>query len=226
MDKTILIAEDDKDIVALLKLFLENEGFAVVATEDGEEAIEALENNEIDIAVVDLMMPKMNGYEFIKKMRQSYNIPVIILSAQNQDSDKIIGLEIGADDYMTKPFNPLEIIARVKSHLRRYYQLNDPKESGEETIQWGELRLNTSTFEVFSKKEKILLTPMEFKLLKVFMENPQRIYTKAQLYEMVTGDIGDNEERAITVHISNLREKIGSEYIETVRGLGYKLEKK
>ncbi|MEG0918928.1 MAG: response regulator transcription factor [Anaerovoracaceae bacterium] len=225
MNHVILVVEDDKDIVSLLKLFLENEGYTVLSCNNGIEGREVMDKEKVDLAIVDLNMPLMNGYEFIKSIRTYSNIPVIILSAQNQDSDKILGLEIGADDYMTKPFNPLEIIARVKSNLRRVYDFTEQKSVDTSIIQIGSLKLDSRKFEVTKNGEKIILTPMEFKILKVLMGRPSQIYTKARLYEAVVGDIGETDERAIVVHISNLRDKIGNEFIDTVRGLGYRFEK-
>ena len=226
MNHTILVVEDDKDIVSLLKLFLENEGYEVLSCNNGIEGREIMDRDKVDLAIVDLNMPLMNGYEFIKSIRNYSNIPVIILSAQNQDSDKILGLEIGADDYMTKPFNPLEIIARVKSNLRRVYTFTEQKQTKDRgVIEIGSLKLNATNFEVTKDGMKIVLTPMEFKILKILMERPSQIYTKTKLYEAATGEMGETDERAIVVHISNLRDKIGNEFIDTVRGIGYRFEK-
>lgn len=234
MSYKILVAEDDDSIVDLLKLYLENEGYEVYAASDGLQAMEILENNKMDIAVLDIMMPKLNGYEVTKRIRNISNIPILILSAKNLDSDKIIGLDIGADDYMTKPFNPLEIIARVKAALRRYYQLNDGagKEITSSTkLVVGELELDTEKLELTKSGKEISLTPTEYKIITLLMKSPGRVYTKAQIYETISGEYFESDDNTMMVHISKLREKIerdpkSSEYIKTIRGLGYKIEKR
>ncbi len=234
MSYKILVAEDDDSIVDLLKLYLENEGYEVYAVSDGLQAMGILENNKMDLAVLDIMMPKLNGYEVTKRIRDISNIPILILSAKNLDSDKIIGLDIGADDYMTKPFNPLEIIARVKAALRRYYQLNDG--AGKEIISStklvvGELELDTEKLELTKSGKEISLTPTEYKIITLLMKSPGRVYTKAQIYETISGEYFESDDNTMMVHISKLREKIerdpkSSEYIKTIRGLGYKIEKR
>ena len=233
MQYNILVAEDDQDIVQLLKLYLENEGFRVLEANDGFEALEILKETKVDLAVLDIMMPKMNGYELTKKIREMSNIPIIILTAKNQDSDKILGLNIGADDYLTKPFNPLEIIARIHSNLRRFYQLNNEmplKDEGNQLVV-GKLTLNLDTCTLYKEGVEILLTPTEYKILLVLMKAPGRIYTKVQLYERINGEYFANDDNTMMVHISRLREKIEEDsknpsYIKTVRGLGYKFENK
>lgn len=233
MQYKILVAEDDQDIVQLLKLYLENEGFSVLEANNGFEALEILKETKVDLAVLDIMMPKMNGYELTKKMREISNIPIIILTAKNQDSDKILGLNMGADDYLTKPFNPLEIIARIHSNLRRFYQLNNElplKDEGNQLVI-GKLTLNLDTCTLYKEGVEILLTPTEYKILLVLMKAPGRIYTKVQLYEKINGEYFENDDNTMMVHISRLREKIEEDsknptYIKTVRGLGYKLENK
>lgn len=233
MHYKILVAEDDEDIIQLLKLYLENEGFSVLTAKDGVEAMEILEKEAVDLALLDLMMPRMNGYELTKKIREMSNIPIIILTAKNQDSDKILGLNIGADDYLTKPFNPLEIIARVRSNLRRFYDLNTEKavKQEENTLVQGELTLDLETFTLYKSGEEVILTPTEYKILQLLMKSPGRIYTKVQLYEKINGEYFENDDNTMMVHISRLREKIEEDsknpkYIKTVRGLGYKFESK
>ncbi|MDA3734096.1 response regulator transcription factor [Niameybacter massiliensis] len=233
MHYKILVAEDDEDIIQLLKLYLENEGFSVLTAKDGVEAMEILEKEAVDLALLDLMMPRMNGYELTKKIREMSNIPIIILTAKNQDSDKILGLNIGADDYLTKPFNPLEIIARVRSNLRRFYDLNTEKavKQEENTLVQGELTLDLETFTLYKSGEEVILTPTEYKILQLLMKSPGRIYTKVQLYEKINGEYFENDDNTMMVHISRLREKIEQDsknpkYIKTVRGLGYKFESK
>ncbi|MCR4781298.1 MAG: response regulator transcription factor [Lachnospiraceae bacterium] len=227
----ILIAEDDSDIVGVLKLYLENEGYEVLSAPNGKKALDILENETIDLALFDIMMPEMNGYELIQKARESYNFPIIIISAKREDSDKIIGLNIGADDYLTKPFNPLEVIARVKSSLRRFYELN-PAFSDEDEMSdicIGELRLDQKKMKLYKNDEEISVTPTELKILILLMQNPGRIYTKVQIYEYLNGEFFIADESTVIVHISNLRTKIEEDsknpkYLITVRGLGYKFE--
>lgn len=233
MPYKILVVEDDEDIVQILKLYLENEGFYVHVAQDGVEAMALIQKESIDLALLDLMMPRMNGYELMKRIREISNIPIIILTAKNQDSDKILGLNIGADDYLTKPFNPLEIIARVRSNLRRFYDLNvDKGVKQEETkLIQGELTLDLETFTLYKLDKEIILTPTEYKILNLLMKAPGRIYTKVQLYEKINGEYFENDDNTMIVHISRLREKIEEDsknpkYIKTVRGLGYKFESK
>lgn len=231
MKYTILIAEDDNDIVKLLKLYLESSGYRVLTVDNGLSAFELIQNEQIDLAVVDIMMPKMDGYELIKKTREIKNIPILILSAKNQDTDKILGLNLGADDYMTKPFSPLEIIARVKANLRRFYNLNngDSIVHKNAEIIIGELILNTEKLTLTKNGVEIVITPNEYKILALLMKSPGRVYTKSQICEAMNGELYDNYENVITVHISHLREKIESDsrnprYIKNIRGLGYKIE--
>ena len=233
MHYKILVVEDDQDIVQLLKLYLENEGFCVLTAQDGIEAMEVLKNELVDLALLDLMMPRMNGYELTKRIREISNIPIIILTAKNQDSDKILGLNIGADDYLTKPFNPLEIIARVRSNLRRFYELNTEKgvKEDENKLIQGELTLDLENFTLYKSGEEIILTPTEYKILQLLMKSPGRIYTKVQLYEKINGEYFETDDNTMMVHISRIREKIegdskNPQYIKTVRGLGYKFENK
>lgn len=231
MKYTILIAEDDNDIVKLLKLYLESSGYRVLTVDNGLSAFELIQNEQIDLAVVDIMMPKMDGYELIKKTREVKNIPILILSAKNQDTDKILGLNLGADDYMTKPFSPLEIIARVKANLRRFYNLNngDSIVHKNAEIVIGELILNTEKLTLTKNGAEIIITPNEYKILALLMKSPGRVYTKSQICEAMNGELYDNYENVINVHISHLREKIESDsrnprYIKNIRGLGYKIE--
>ncbi len=230
MEYTILIAEDDEDIVELLRLYLENEQYKVVIAPNGEEALQLIQCEKIDLAVIDIMMPRMNGYELTKNIRQISNMPIIILSAKNLDSDKIIGLNIGADDYMTKPFNPLEIIARVKSNIRRYYSLNENLLDQKKQYVVGELVMELETFCVTKKGITISLTPMEYKILAILMKHPGRVLTRVQIYEQINGEYFESDDNTMMVHISKLREKIEEDpkqpcYIKTVRGIGYKIEK-
>ncbi|MCZ8516554.1 response regulator transcription factor [Paenibacillus filicis] len=231
MSHTILIADDEKEIVEILSLYLEKEGFQTVTAHSGSEAIAAMGTGDIDLAVLDIMMPDMNGFQVIKEIRLTRNIPIILLSARIQDHDKILGLGLGADDYMTKPFNPLEVIARIQAQLRRYYQLNPGMEPGKpsHTLRIGALTLDTNSCQLYKNGAAIPLTSTEFKLLRMLMEHPDRVFTKKQIYESVWGDFYGADDNTVMVCISKLRDKIESEseqpYLITIRGLGYKMRK-
>lgn len=232
MGHTILIAEDDIDIVNILKIFLESSGYRVVTADNGEDALNIVNSDTIDLAVLDIMMPKMDGFSLTKKIRETKTIPIIILTAKIEDTDSILGLNLGADDYITKPFNPLVIVARVSAQLRRYYNLGGSTASSAscDVLRLGDLELDTATLTLKKQGEEVMLTPNEFKLLSFMMKSPGRVYTKAQLCEAVNGEFFDNYENAIMVHISHLRDKIEDDsknprYIKNVRGLGYKIEK-
>ncbi|EJR29682.1 MULTISPECIES: response regulator transcription factor [Bacillus cereus group] len=232
MKKNILIVDDDKDIIDLLKLFLEMENFFVVEASNGEVALKCLEENHIDLAIVDIMMPKMDGYQLIKKIRETLQFPILILSAKSQEVDKIIGLGIGADDFITKPFSALEIIARVQAHLRRSYEFNDKAVKGkEEQIHMGDLVLDHHSCTLYKSSETITLSATEYKILTLFMEEPGRIFTKKQIFESVWSDYYCADDNTIMVHISRLREKLEDSpknpvYIKTIRGLGYRFARK
>lgn len=231
MSFNILIAEDDEDIVKLIKLYLENDGHSIIHAKDGVEALEEFEKNKVDLAIIDIMMPRMDGYELTKNIRDTSNIPILILSAAQLDSDKILGLNMGADDYMVKPFNPLELIARVRALLRRFYHLGaSPVTVDEGKLVLGELVLDTHQLTLEKQGMPIPLTATEYKLLIMMMKAPGKIFTRMQLYEEVNGDSYQNDDNTVMVHISNLRDKIEDDpknpkYIKTVRGLGYKIEK-
>lgn len=232
MKKNILIVDDDKDIIDLLKLFLEMENFFVVEASNGEVALKCLEENHIDLAIVDIMMPKMDGYQLIKKIRETLQFPILILSAKSQEVDKIIGLGIGADDFITKPFSALEIIARVQAHLRRSYEFNDRAVEGKEKqIHMGDLVLDHHSCTLYKSSESISLSATEYKILTLFMEEPGRIFTKKQIFESVWSDYYCADDNTIMVHISRLREKLEDSpknpvYIKTIRGLGYRFARK
>lgn len=236
MSKTILIADDEREIVELLKLFLERENYEVIEAYDGEQAWECIRRRRIDLAVVDIMMPKLDGYQLIKRLRAEYKLPVIILSAKNQDSDKILGLGLGADDFIAKPFNPLEVVARIQAQLRRAFEFNEPETKRDEpesppqtTI--GPLTLDHGACVVFRDGTEIALTSLEYKLLKTFMLSPGRIFTKQQLFEQAWAEPYWEDDNSIMVLISRLRDKIEDTdrppaFIKTVRGLGYKFAAK
>ncbi|WP_297134468.1 response regulator transcription factor [Terrisporobacter sp.] len=233
MNYNILVVEDDIDIIKLLKIYLENDGNKVLSAKNGLEALEVMENTKIDLVVMDIMMPHMDGYELTKRIREKLNIPILMLSAKNEDADKILGLNLGADDYITKPFNPLEIVARVNSNLRRFYDLNKSIEvdNNKEKLVVGELVLDTQKMTLFKGEDEIIVTPTEFKILSLLMKTPGRVYTKVQIYEAINGEYFDSDDNTIMVHISRLRDKVENEsknpeYIKTVRGIGYKIEKK
>lgn len=227
----ILIAEDDPDIVALLKLYLEKEGYKVISAPDGRQALALVHENAVDLGIFDIMMPGMDGFELIREVRKDHGFPVLVLSARSQDEDKIKGLNLGADDYLSKPFNPLEVVARVKAMLRRYHQLNAQKDDAEEEVyRTGDLELNMTAMTFTKKGEEIALTPMELKILALLMKTPGRVYTKVQIFEQINGTYLEGDDRTLMVHISNLRDKIEDDsrnpvYLKTIRGLGYKVEK-
>lgn len=224
---TVLIADDEKEIRELLRLYLENEDCQVVEAADGQQALDYLRRKKIDLCVLDIMMPKMDGYRVLKEMRKSSNIPVIILSAKDQDSEKILGLNLGADDYITKPFNPLEAVARIKSNIRRFYSLGT-NSGGQSVVRVKDLTLDMEGCELRKGEKLIDLTSVEYRIMELFMKNPGKVFTKQQIYESGWGEefiVADNN---IMVCISKLRDKLDedpSAYIKTIRGLGYRLEK-
>ena len=228
MDK-ILIADDETEIRSLLKLYLQNEGYAVAEAGDGQEALKILAGGDISPCLLDVMMPEMDGFHVLKEMRKNNNIPVIIISARDTDPDKILGLDLGADDYMIKPFNPLEAVARVRSNLRRFHALKgDLQPQTGKIIELLDLKLDTEACILYRQGEKIELTSNELKMMELFMENPGKVFTKEKIYEYVWGDTYVVADNNIMVAISKLRSKLcddPSAYIRTVRGLGYRMEK-
>lgn len=230
MDNKILIAEDDEDIIGLLKLYLEKDGYELILANDGEEAFVKVLQNDISLAILDIMMPKMNGYELTKKLREVTQIPILILSAKNQDSEKILGLDLGADDYLTKPFNPLEVLARVRSLLRRSYEFKAENVENDNIITLGEITLDDNARIIRKNGEEIQFTATEYKIVALLMKKPGRVFTKAQIYECINGEYYQSDDNSLMVHIYRIREKIESDsknpiYVKTVRGLGYKFEK-
>ena len=234
MSQQILIAEDDDDIVELLSLYLTGEGFTVFSAGNGLQALERVEVERIDVAILDIMLPVLNGYDLLRKIREKHNFPVIILSAKDLDTDRILGLNLGADAYLTKPFNPLEVVAYDKSALRRYYELGGnaaaEKSAVEKTtLTVGELELDLLKFILRRRGQIVPLTPAELKIVLKLMQSPGRVYTKAQLYACIGGELYESDDNTMMVHISNIRAKIEDDpsnprYIKTVRGLGYKIE--
>lgn len=230
MANKILIAEDDEDIIELLRLYLEKDGYELVLAIDGEEAFQKLLENKISLAILDIMMPKMNGYQLTKKIREISQIPILILSARNQDSEKILGLDLGADDYLTKPFNPLEVLARVRSLLRRSYEFKVKDIEEDNIITIGEITLDDGARIVSKNGVEVQLTPTEYKILALLMQKAGRVFTKAQIYKCINGEYYQSDDNSLMVHIYRIREKIESDpknpiYVKTIRGLGYKFEK-
>ena len=228
--KNILIVEDSQEIIDLIKIYLEQEEYSIYEACDGESAINIFEKEEIHLVVLDIMLPKLNGYEVIKRLRKRSNVPVIILSAKNQDADKILGLNLGADDYLANPFNPLELVARINAQMRRFYDFGGSKEKQDEKVIIGDLMLDQRECKLYKKDKEIDLTYMEYKLLKLFMTEPGRVFTKAQIFELVWESEYYYTDNTVVVYISKLRDKIeddskNPQMIKTVRGLGYRFEK-
>jgi len=218
----ILIVDDDNNIAELISLYLTKECFDTMIVNDGESVMPAMETFAPNLILLDLMLPGIDGYQVCREVRAQYSVPIIMLSAKGEVFDKVLGLELGADDYMAKPFNPLELVARVKALLRR-------ADAQTSELRRGELLLNLSSHELWKNDRQITLTPMEYKLLSLMMKNPGRIFTKAQLYENINGEFFESDENTIMVHISKLRDKIETDpkqpvYIKTVRGVGYRFE--
>ena len=231
MKYVILIADDEAEIRDLLRLYLENSGDDVLEAADGLEALAVLEKEHVDLAVLDVMMPRMNGLHVLKKIRETSNIPVLVFSAKDADSDKILGLNLGADDYLTKPFNPLEAVARIQSNIRRFYSLggHDGKmESETANLKVRDLTLDTESCVLYREKEPIELSSVEYRIMYMFMEHPGKVFTKGQIFQAGWNEEYMDDDNNVMVCISKLRAKLsndGSKYIKTVRGLGYRLEK-
>ena len=228
----ILVVDDDKEIVESIEIYLKNEGFNIYKAYNGLEALEILMEEEIHLILMDIMMPKLDGIKATIKIREEKNIPIILVSAKSEDTDKIIGLNIGADDYITKPFNLLELIARVKSNLRRYVTLGNYNNDtiNKDVLKSGGLELNTSTKEVKVDGEVVKITPIEFKILKLLLANKGRVFSIDEIYEKVWNEESFNVENTVAVHIRRIREKIEinpkePRYLKVVWGIGYKIEK-
>ena len=235
MTHQILVVEDDPDISNLLKLYLEANDYSILCVSDGESALEIFECEDISCIILDVMLPKRSGFDVVKKIRNKNSVPIIIISAKDQEADKILGLNLGADDYITKPFNPLEVVARVKAQIRRCFDMSplaneESKIDKEMVISVGDICLNLTTMSVKKNGKVVNLTPFEFKVLALLMKQPGRVYTRSQLYEAAIGNYYSGDERTMMVHVSNLREKLeddsrNPQYIKTIRGIGYKIEK-
>ena len=230
MTANILLVEDDQDIRNLLKLYLTAEKYTVLTANNGEEGLLIVKQGKVDLALIDLAMPVMDGYTLLEKIREISNIPVLILTAKNTGDEKILGLSTGADDYITKPFNTLEVVARVKSHLRRYFKLGSITQKTA-PLSLGKLLILPDKIELTKEGIPIFITATEFKILVLLVSKPGHIFSKIQIAEHLNGQFLSADDNTITVHISHLREKLGENslnkpYIKTVRGLGYKIDDK
>ncbi|MET3728300.1 DNA-binding response OmpR family regulator [Fictibacillus halophilus] len=228
-DFNVLVVDDEKEIRDAIEIYLKNEGITVVQARDGIEAIEKLDEHPIHLIVMDIMMPKLDGISTTFKIREQKNIPIIILSAKSEDTDKVLGLQIGADDYVTKPFNPLELIARVKSQLRRYVTLGT-YEGKTNLINLNGLTLDKEAKEVAINGDSVKLTPIEYKIVELLMSYPGRVFSINDIYERVWKEPSYNAENTVAVHIRKIREKIeidpkNPRYLKVVWGIGYKMEK-
>ncbi len=227
----ILICDDDPDIVAALKIYLTNEDYTLYTASTGREALDCIRQNNIDLVLMDIMMPEMDGIAATVKLREEYNIPVIFLTAKSELSDKVLGLNVGADDYVTKPFDPVEVQARVRSHLRRYMRLGGQlkPEPVKDVLSIGGIELNDAEKSVMVDGEPVNLTPIEYNILHLLMRNPNRVFSSSQIYEMVWNENAIGNESSVAVHIRHLREKIEinpsePRYLKVVWGQGYKME--
>ena len=227
----ILVCDDDKEIVEAIEIYLSQEGYHILKAYDGMEALDILEKEEVTLLILDVMMPRMNGIRATLKIREKNSIPIIILSAKSEDADKILGLNVGADDYVTKPFNPLELVARVKSQLRRYNQLGGSvKEDQDKIYEAGGLRINDDLKEVTVDGEPVKMTPIEYNILLLLMKNQGRVFSISQIYESIWNEEEIGADNTEAVHIRHIREKIESNpkeprYLKVVWGVGYKIEK-
>lgn len=225
----VLVVDDEDEIRDAIEIYLKSEDINILKAKDGIDALELIEENDIHLIILDIMMPRMDGIKATFKIRESKNIPIIMLSAKSEDTDKILGLNVGADDYVTKPFNPLELVARVRSQLRRYMSFGSGKESSDEINVRG-LVLNKSTKTVEVDEEEVRLTAIEYKILELLMENKGRVFSIEEIYERVWNEPCYNAENTVAVHIRRIREKIEinpkePKYLKVVWGIGYKIEK-
>ena len=225
----ILVCDDDREIVEAITIYLEKEGYSVIAAYNGKEALDTLRREQVQLIILDIMMPEMDGIEALLRLREYSAIPVILLSAKSEDADKINGLNVGADDYITKPFNPLELLARVKSQLRRYTQLGSMQESDRDSVLTnGGITLNKESMVVTVDGEVKKFTPTEFRILKLFMENIGTVFSSAQIYERIWDEDAYATDNIVSVHIRRIREKIeidpkNPDYIKVIWGVGYRM---
>lgn len=226
----ILVCDDDKEIVEAIEIYLQQESYQVFRAYDGEDALKILKEEEIHLLIIDVMMPKLDGIRATLKIREESSIPIIILSAKSEDTDKILGLNVGADDYITKPFNPLELVARVKSQLRRYTKLGNAAENGQAVYQVGGLAINDELKEVTVDGEIVKLTPIEYNILLLLMKNQGKVFSINQIYENIWNEDAIGADNTVAVHIRHIREKIEinpkePRYLKVVWGVGYKIDK-
>ena len=226
----ILICDDEKDILSALQIYLNAEGYQTFPAYTGKEALDILEKEEIHLVLMDIMMPEMDGISALVKLREQYNLPVILLTAKSEDSDKVLGLNVGADDYVTKPFNPVEVIARVKSQLRRYMQLGSGIVQEKTTLKVGNIEMDDSAKIVTRDGEVVNLTPTEYDILRMFLKNPGHVLSPKEIYKEVWKDEPYGAESTVAVHIRHLREKIeinpaDPRYLKVIWGRGYKLDR-
>ena len=227
----ILVCDDDKEIVEAIEIYLNGEGYRILKAYDGQEALDLLKDNEVNLMILDVMMPGLDGLRTTMKVRETSSIPIIILSAKSEDTDKILGLNIGADDYITKPFNPLELVARVKSQLRRYTQLGN-LDGSENThvFRCGGLEINDENKEVFVDGKPVKLTPIEYNILLLLVRNAGKVFSIDEIYEKIWNEEAIDADNTVAVHIRHIREKIEinprePRYLKVVWGVGYKVEK-
>lgn len=226
----ILVCDDEREIVEAIRIYLEKEGYHVLTAYDGEQALSIMEQQEVHLVLLDVMMPVLDGFSTIMRLRDSKNIPVIMLSAKSEDSDKILGLNLGADDYISKPFNPLELVARVRSQLRRYTVLGSQAVQTDTVYENGGLSVDDERKEVTVDGQPVHLTPSEYKILLLLLKNAGKVFSIEQIYEQVWNEPAYSAENTVAVHIRRIREKIEinpgePEYLKVVWGIGYKFEK-
>ena len=226
----ILVCDDDKEIVDAIEIYLQQEGYQIYKAYDGEQAIKVLKEMNIQLLIIDIMMPRLDGIHATLKIREFSSVPIIFLSAKSEDTDKILGLNMGADDYITKPFNPLELVARVKSNLRRYTQLGSLTVENNALYQVGGLCMNDDTKEVTVDGETVKLTPIEYKILFLLVKNQGKVFSIDQIYENIWNEEAIGADNTVAVHIRHIREKIEinpkePRYLKVVWGVGYKVEK-
>lgn len=229
MQHKILLVEDDVSIQEMVNGYLTKEGFVVAVASDGEEGLAKFSQDQFDLVILDIMMPKIDGLEVMNRIRKKSSVPILIMSAKDKDLDKALGLGLGADDYICKPFSMIELSARVKAGIRRSTTYSAPQQKQDDMIEIGNLKIDTANFTIQKNDEAIKLTSKEFELLKLFATNPNRVFTKAQIYSLIWNEEYYGDENVINVHMRRLREKIEDDpsqpqYIKTLWGIGYKLE--